>query len=593
MSDINQEVSQVEDESVLMTQEMSAEKTAKIAEKAKAEHIFPVSGVNFGKYEQLMEIGKGATATVFKAMDPALNRWVALKVLCAGTGYAEEMEQRFRQEMAILANLSIYGITAIFEQGQIDGFTYFAMEYVEGQTLDKYLESQDLTQDIKLQLLLDLSKILAELHEHSVCHRDIKPQNIMVDNKGKLRLMDLGIAKSLAEGQDIYVTQPGYVMCTPAYMAPEQADIRIEIDDYSCVDDYALGMVAYEILTGQAAYKLENGSMPSMLRTIINCPVQPLRNHDESLPRKVDDAVLKLLAKSHKKRASSADLRDAISNYFLLNETSKIVQEQNKGKYLSWVVIGALCVGLTWVIAKLGKEDPKISKKDPVKQALVKVEEKPEESKPLEEKAVAEKPKLNPEILWDKKRAQLRTAEVEVQETVLSLKQYHTMLGEAKLKTYRGQKAPILDLVFRDLTELEGLEAYFKMKFLQKDEAGSLLVLDPSNDLKVKEGENYSENERTAKTYKLNGFEGLTASKNADQTTYCSIPKSVEPYFIYKQLEVIKRNDLKVEQIKACLGSFYKFSNKAWVLRISQLRTKDDEIIEVQDFEYDQLVKMP
>jgi serine/threonine protein kinase len=116
------------DESTMLTQEISPKKKQQLNDTRKRQDAFPSAGESFGKYEQLEEIGKGASATVFKANDPNLNRWVALKVLCAGSGYAEEMQQRFRQEMEILANLSIYGITAIFEQGEIDGYTYFAME---------------------------------------------------------------------------------------------------------------------------------------------------------------------------------------------------------------------------------------------------------------------------------------------------------------------------------------------------------------------------------------------------------------------------------------------------------------------------------
>ena len=579
------------DESTMLTQEISPKKKQQLNDTRKRQDAFPSAGESFGKYEQLEEIGKGASATVFKANDPNLNRWVALKVLCAGSGYAEEMQQRFRQEMEILANLSIYGITAIFEQGEIDGYTYFAMEYIEGKTLDKYLQQGNCSLDKKLHLLQDLAQILAELHEHDVCHRDIKPQNIMVDAKGKLRLMDLGIAKSLAEGQDIYVTQPGYVMCTPAYMSPEQADIRIEIENYACVDDYALGMVAYEVLAGRSAYKLDGGSMPAMLRTIINFPVEALRTQDDSIPRKVDDVVLKLLAKNRKKRAHSADLRDCIEEYFLLTKTSKIIQQHDRKKAVSWSLIGAVILGLVWMLANRGGDPKEINHKDPVEIIdPVHSEENSGDKDQIDMQDISmkESPKQVLVSPWQQALTALSSESLEVKKSGLSRDAYYKGFGEAKISQYKGQVVPALKLVFRDISELRGLQSYFKVKVIAYTKGEPVRLLSIGDTVTVTEQPDFEWKKYGARPHPIEAAKTL-GLYNGEQTVYCVVPLAVENYIVYKQQEVMRANGLEKSEVKRCLGSFYQFDNGVWILRISNIQKMNNEVVEVQDFEYESL----
>ena len=261
------------------------------------ESPYPKEGDDFAQYTQLHVIGKGASACVFKAFDPALNRWVALKILHSGFSLSEENRLRFTREIKIMANLSIYGITAIFEQGEHGGHYYFTMEYVDGLTLDRHLEAHTCSLKERLELMADLAKILAELHHHKIYHRDIKPQNIMVDKNGKIRLMDLGIAKAEEKILDVDVTQPGALICTPAYMAPEQVDPLMDDSDLSKLDVYALGLIVYESLTKQAAYLFEGKkTLIKLHNCILNSTFTPPHQLDPMISTEVSGITLKLLS---------------------------------------------------------------------------------------------------------------------------------------------------------------------------------------------------------------------------------------------------------------------------------------------------------
>ncbi len=209
-----------------------------------------------GKYEILEEIGRGGFATVYKARDTRLNRIVALKVLhpyrSAEPGFAE----RFRHEAEVAANLDHPNIVTVYEADEADGQLYLAMKYVPGRTLRQILETDgSLTSEEALPILEQIASALDYAHAQGIVHRDIKPGNIIVDNAGdgaRATVLDFGLVKALEGSTEL--TRAGTLLGSPEYMAPEQADPSRAHEISPATDRYALGIVAYQMLTGRVPF---------------------------------------------------------------------------------------------------------------------------------------------------------------------------------------------------------------------------------------------------------------------------------------------------------------------------------------------------
>jgi predicted Ser/Thr protein kinase len=204
----------------------------------------------FPQLEVLGLLGKGGMGAVYKARQPALDRFVALKLLPpqadAGAGFAE----RFNREARALARLSHPNIVAVHEFGQLNGQHYFVMEFVDGVNLRQLQRSGRLSAREALQIVPQICDALQYAHDEGVVHRDIKPENVLVDRKGRVKIADFGLAKILGrEATDRPLTGEGQVMGTPHYMAPEQVEHPLEVDHRA--DIYSLGVVFYEMLTGE------------------------------------------------------------------------------------------------------------------------------------------------------------------------------------------------------------------------------------------------------------------------------------------------------------------------------------------------------
>jgi len=210
----------------------------------------------FPQLEILALLGKGGMGAVYKARQPALDRFVALKILPSrgesGAGFAE----RFTREARALARLSHPHIVAVHEFGQVGGaggstpLHYFIMEYVDGVNLRQLEKTGRLSPREALQIIPQICDALQYAHDEGVVHRDIKPENVLVDRKGRVKIADFGLAKILnLESQEWRLTGEGEVMGTPHYMAPEQIERPLEVDHRA--DIFSVGVVFYEMLTGQ------------------------------------------------------------------------------------------------------------------------------------------------------------------------------------------------------------------------------------------------------------------------------------------------------------------------------------------------------
>ena len=206
---------------------------------------------DFGDYELLEEIGRGGQGVVYRARQKSLNRTVALKVIGLGHWATDAHLKRFRREAEAAASLDHSGIVPIYEVGERDGSCYFSMKFIEGGQLDEVVRREPMPIRRAVELIAKVARTVHYAHEHSILHRDIKPGNILLDQKGEPHLTDFGLAR-LVETEST-VTRTLEVLGTPSYMAPEQAVGNNDAVS-SVTDVYGLGAVLYQLLTGHPPF---------------------------------------------------------------------------------------------------------------------------------------------------------------------------------------------------------------------------------------------------------------------------------------------------------------------------------------------------
>ena len=201
----------------------------------------------FPNLEIVEMIGQGGMGVVYKARQKNLDRLVALKVLSPHLSEDPEFVERFTREAKALAQLNHPNIVAIHDSGIHDRVPYLVMEFIDGSPLRSVLASGKLTPERALEVIPQVCDALQYAHSHGVVHRDIKPENILIDRQGRVKIADFGLAKLSVEQSRL--TQSGFVMGTPRYMAPEQFEPAGRVDHRA--DIYSLGVVFYEMLTGE------------------------------------------------------------------------------------------------------------------------------------------------------------------------------------------------------------------------------------------------------------------------------------------------------------------------------------------------------
>jgi TolB-like protein/Tfp pilus assembly protein PilF len=273
---------------------------ARVADRKKATPPATSLG-DFGDYELLEEIGRGGQGVVYRAHQKSLNRTVALKVIGLGYWANEADLKRFRREAEAAASLEYPGIVAIHEVGEHDGQCYFSMKFVEGGQLDEVVKHRPVSIQSAVELVAKLARTVHYAHEHGILHRDIKPGNILLDQKGEPLLADFGLAR-LVEAEST-VTRTLEVMGTPSYMAPEQAaGDTTKVNKQT--DIYGLGAVFYQLLTGHPPFA--GGTTYETIRLLLDTEPRQPRLWNPKINRDLSIICLKCLEKDPKRRYSSA-----------------------------------------------------------------------------------------------------------------------------------------------------------------------------------------------------------------------------------------------------------------------------------------------
>jgi eukaryotic-like serine/threonine-protein kinase len=277
-------------------------------ESEEKQFVEQLQGVLGADYELAELIGEGGFGRVYRAMDVRLGREVAIKVIRPELAGARAFLDRFRKEGTALAKFRHPGIVPIYDIRERDGLIYYIMPLIQGDTLRAKLDRHRAVSPKETQrILIELCDCLGATHRAGIVHRDIKPDNIILEGYfSSALLMDFGIAKSM---QDFTATVSGIMLGTPTYMSPEQASGDEMIDHRS--DIYSVGVLAYHMLTGRPPFV---GSTPhAVIAGHATDPPIPIRRLNPSVPRSLADAVERCLAKDPEHRFQSAmDLSAAL-----------------------------------------------------------------------------------------------------------------------------------------------------------------------------------------------------------------------------------------------------------------------------------------
>ncbi|MCK4788110.1 MAG: protein kinase [Desulfobacteraceae bacterium] len=252
-----------------------------------------------GRYQIIEVLGRGGMGKVFRALDKKLDEEVALKLIKPDIASDKKTLERFNNELKFARKISHKYVGRMYELMEDKGAHFITMEYVPGQDLRGLIrQTGQLTVGTAISIAKQVSEGLAEAHRLDVIHRDLKPQNIMIDKEGNAKIMDFGIARSLqAKG----ITREGIAVGTPEYMSPEQAEAK-DVDQRA--DIYSLGVILYEMLTGQRPFEGDT-ALSIAMKHKSETPWDP-RELNPQIPDDLSQLILKCMAKANKDRCQSA-----------------------------------------------------------------------------------------------------------------------------------------------------------------------------------------------------------------------------------------------------------------------------------------------
>jgi serine/threonine protein kinase len=307
-------------------------------------------------YRLVEKIGEGGMGEVYVAEDTKLGRRVALKVLPKEMAADAERRARFEREAQAVAALSHPNIVTLHSVEEADGVHFITMELVEGQTLAKKLPRGGFSLSELLEIAIPLADAVSSAHRTGITHRDLKPDNIMVDNEGRLRVLDFGLAKlhDTAEPDEgvteaptaALETEEGKILGTVAYMSPEQAEGKA-VDSRS--DVFSLGTILHEMATGDRPFC--GDTRMSTIGAILKDEPAPVTKHNRSLPRHLGRIIRRCLAKDPDRRYQTAlDLRNELEELKAEIDSGELIAEPasaaRQRRSLHWLVAPAVVAAL-------------------------------------------------------------------------------------------------------------------------------------------------------------------------------------------------------------------------------------------------------
>jgi eukaryotic-like serine/threonine-protein kinase len=258
-----------------------------------------------GRYEVEDLVGTGGMSSVYRARDSVLGRRVALKILHEHFSRDDEYVERFRREARAIARLNHPNIVTVIDRGEFEGRQFIVFEHVPGENLKDHVRRQGpLPVEEAVALTHQVARGLGFAHEHGIVHRDVKPQNVLLDETGSPKVTDFGIARSLDPKDGL--TENGTVLGTSDYISPEQASGR-RVDERS--DQYSLGVLLYELLTGEVPYPADSIMAAAMRH--LHDPVPSARERRPDVPPEVDAIIARAMAKDPRERFPSMAAMEA------------------------------------------------------------------------------------------------------------------------------------------------------------------------------------------------------------------------------------------------------------------------------------------
>lgn len=266
------------------------------------EESSPEERKRVGRYELLEVLGSGSMGLVYKALDPKINRHLAIKTIRFSDEFEDDaikdIKRRFLREAEIAGQLAHPSIVTIYDVGEDEDLTYIVMEFLEGKDLSKFIKRKNQLSFRKiLQVIARVADALEYAHNREVIHRDIKPANIMLLDNGGVKMTDFGIAKAISSSR----TKTGVILGTPNYMSPEQI-MGQKIDQKS--DIFSLGVLFFQLLSGELPFQGKN--LSSLLYQITQVKHPPVRDFNAKLPRVCGQIIDKALSKERDDRFKSA-----------------------------------------------------------------------------------------------------------------------------------------------------------------------------------------------------------------------------------------------------------------------------------------------